>query len=179
MADDEPLGILASIIDGPRFGAPLHLQREAEIVEQIRLQTERSDTVPKVMLVPIGDPVVRNARANFAGNFLGCGGFQIIAPVGYDSIKDARAAVREDDSEIVVLCAPDCDYADLVDDLLLDESRRNVRTMSGIVASHEAAHELDVLPVDFILHRDADFTGILKQIQRHFRIIPATAEVKP
>jgi methylmalonyl-CoA mutase len=179
MADDEPIGILASIIDGPRFGASLHLQREAEIVEQIRLQTERSEKVPKVMLVPIGDPAERSARANFARNFLGCGGFQIITPVGFESIDDALAALREADPEVLVLCAPDSDYGHLIDDLFIEENCRSDMSMTGIVASHEPSHELDSLPVDFILHRNADFTGILRQIQRHFHIVPGTEEVKP
>lgn len=91
--------------------APFH---ETEPFEQLRMATEKHDTTPLVLTLPVGDPKIRKARSTFAGNFLGCAGYQIEDPIGFDSAEEALAQAVKKSPDIVVLCSSDENYKDIV-----------------------------------------------------------------
>ncbi len=78
-------------------------QRATWPLEQIRLANDRSGNPPRVLLVRKGDPKMSLARADFAINFFGSGGFRI---------------VEKGPAELLVLCSSDAEYPELIADAL-------------------------------------------------------------
>jgi methylmalonyl-CoA mutase len=87
--------------------------RLAEPFEKIRERTARhvreTGRTTKVLLLKRGDVKMRTARANFALNFLGCGGFEIIE-------SDTEAYARRD-ADLIVLCSSDPEYLALAEEV--------------------------------------------------------------
>ena len=59
-----------------------------------------------------GNIAMRNARAQFAANFFGCAGFEIVNNIGFKTIEDGIEAAKKAKPEIVVICSSDEDYVD-------------------------------------------------------------------
>lgn len=104
-------------IDESRLSKGEH--RGAEVYEQLRLRTERHGAaggrVPQVLLAEIGDIKMRAVRSNFAANFFGCAGFDIVIQ-RFDTIAEIEAAAS--DAELVGLCSSDPEYLPLAVDLI-------------------------------------------------------------
>jgi methylmalonyl-CoA mutase len=85
--------------------------RLAEPFEKIRERTARhasaTGRMPKVLLLKRGDVKMRTARANFALNFLGCGGFEIAESEEYAG----------SDADLVVLCSSDPEYLEFAQEV--------------------------------------------------------------
>lgn len=92
---------------------PIGQYRIAEDFETLRLQTEKSGKRPKVFLLKYGDPIWMTARAMFAGNFFAVAGYEIIDSSGFDTIEEGIKAAKEAESDIVVLCSSDKEYASI------------------------------------------------------------------
>jgi methylmalonyl-CoA mutase len=92
---------------------PLRLFRGAEEFEKLRLATDRAERKPCVFLLPMGQPSMRMARAQFSANFFGCAGYRIVDNTGFSSIEDGVRAAMEAKADIVVLCSSDEEYATL------------------------------------------------------------------
>ena len=92
---------------------PLIPYRGAEGFEFIRMATEKSGRRPKVFLLPAGKLAWRKARADFAANFFGCAGYDIIGNKGFDTVIEGIEAAKSKNAEIIVLCSSDDEYADL------------------------------------------------------------------
>jgi methylmalonyl-CoA mutase len=94
--------------------------RGAQPYEQLRLRTERyaarMDKLPRILLAEIGDAKMRAARSNFATNFFGCAGFDIVTRQ-FDSV-DEIAELAQKDAEMIVLCSSDQECAALVTALM-------------------------------------------------------------
>jgi methylmalonyl-CoA mutase len=68
---------------------------------------------------------MRSARAQFAGNFFGCAGFEIIDNPGFKSVDVACEAALKVGADITVICSSDEEYADIapkVQDILKGKS---------------------------------------------------------
>ncbi len=92
---------------------PLHIYRAAAPFEKLRFATDRyaeTHPRPRVWLLPLGDLARRRARAQFAENFFGCAGYEIVDHSGFASAEEGIAAARKEKPEIVVLCADDKTY---------------------------------------------------------------------
>lgn len=84
--------------------------------EQLRLKTDRyarSNPRPVVWMLTYGNIAMRNARAQFAGNFFGCAGFEIVNNPGFETIEKGIEAAEKADPDIVVICSPDEEYGDI------------------------------------------------------------------
>lgn len=101
-------------IDGERMNAGL---RGARVYEELRLRMERhaaaGGETPRVLLAEIGDAKTRAARANFAANFFACAGFEA-ARKRFRNAGEIAAA----ESDLIVLCSADQEYAALAADLM-------------------------------------------------------------
>jgi len=84
----------------PLFDSPLPQVRLAEPFEKLRERTTQSGRYPKVLLLKSGDVKMRIARANFAMNFFGCAGFDIVEAETYVGT----------DADLIVLCSSDAEY---------------------------------------------------------------------
>ena len=92
--------------------ATLNTSRIASEFEELRLQTESSGRRPKVFMLTIGNLAMRQARAQFSGNFFGCAGYEIIDNLGFKTVEDGAQAARKTGADIVVLCSSDDEYAE-------------------------------------------------------------------
>lgn len=95
--------------------------RASEEFDAIRLLVETSFSktgkLPKVCLLPIGDAVMRKARASFSSNLLSCMGFEIQDHSGFASLEDVPAYLDLQLPEVIVLCSSDEEYNALVPSL--------------------------------------------------------------
>jgi methylmalonyl-CoA mutase len=92
---------------------PLLQYRGAMAFEQMRYKTDqyaKNNPRPKVWMFTYGNLAMRRARSQFAGNFFGVAGFEIIDNPGFNTVADGIAAAKKDKPDIVVLCASDEDY---------------------------------------------------------------------
>jgi len=144
-------------------------RRGAEIYEQLRLRTERAAAagakIPRVLLAEIGDVKMRSARSNFAANFFGCAGFEIVTQ-RFDSV-DKIADAAKNDADILVLCSADPEYPALATALIarLAELGRNVPVIvAGYPDSVEQLKTAGV--VDFIHVRSNPIETLTKWQQQ-------------
>jgi methylmalonyl-CoA mutase len=94
---------------------PLTIYRGAMAFEQLRYKTDKyssNNKRPKVWMFTFGNLAMRRARSQFAGNFFGVAGFEIIDNNGFNSIKEGVATAEKDNPDIVVLCSSDEEYED-------------------------------------------------------------------
>jgi methylmalonyl-CoA mutase len=56
---------------------------------------------------------MRKARAQFAGNFFGCAGFDVVDNLEFPTIEKGIQAAKEAKPDIVVICSSDEEYADI------------------------------------------------------------------
>jgi methylmalonyl-CoA mutase len=88
--------------------------RGAEAFEELRLATENHSKRPKVFMLTIGNLAFRKARATFSCNFFACAGYEVLDNLGFDSIEDGVNAAIDANSDIIVICSSDDEYAELV-----------------------------------------------------------------
>ncbi len=92
---------------------PLTPYRGAAAFEKLRYQTDkyaRTNKRPVVWLFTYGNLAIRRARAQFAGNFFGCAGYQIVDNNGFGTIEEGIEAAKKASPDIVVLCSSDEEY---------------------------------------------------------------------
>jgi methylmalonyl-CoA mutase len=92
----------------------LTLRRGAEDYEQLRLSTEQfvaaGNPRPKVYLLNFGNLAMQKARAGFASNFFGCGGYEVVDGVSHSSVEAGVEAALASGAGIIVLCSSDDEY---------------------------------------------------------------------
>lgn len=93
--------------------ATLNFQRASSQFEALRLRTEASGKTPKAFMLTIGNLAMRQARAQFACNFLACAGYDVVDNLGFATVEEGAAAAKAAGADIVVLCSSDDEYAEL------------------------------------------------------------------
>jgi len=89
---------------------PLQTFRLSWPFERLRLETEKSERRPRVLLFKYGNPVWMTARATFAGNFFACAGYEIVDRSPFNSVKEGITFASSKHFDIVVLCSSDHVY---------------------------------------------------------------------
>ncbi len=90
----------------------LNMDRASSEFETLRLQTEKSGKTPVAFMLTIGNLAMRQARAQFACNFLGCAGYKVIDNLGFETVEAGVQAAMEAKADIVVICSSDDEYAE-------------------------------------------------------------------
>ncbi len=90
---------------------PLKLYRGAELFEQLRSETDKWHSRPRVFLLTIGNPLMRKARAQFASSFFSVAGYEIVDNIGFETPSEGAEAALAQKSDIVVICSSDEEYA--------------------------------------------------------------------
>lgn len=134
----------SGIADAWRMAAPL---------ERIRQRTEqhaaRTGRTPSVLLLTRGDLKMRMARANFARNFFGCGGFAV------EESADVAPA------DLIVLCSADADYTALAREVLPHAG-------APVIVAGNPVEQIDALReagVSGFVHMGSDIIATLAQWQ--------------
>jgi len=89
--------------------------RGAQPFEELRQKTDQfalNNPRPKVWMFTYGNLAMRNTRAQFAANFFGCAGFEIVNNAGFKTIEKGIAAAEKSKADIVVICSSDKEYKD-------------------------------------------------------------------
>jgi len=97
---------------------PLVSYRGAEQIEKLRMATDSYSAVnkrPTVWMFTYGNLAMRKARSQFAANFFGCAGFEIIDNPGFATVEEGIDAAKNASPDIVVVCSSDNEYADIVE----------------------------------------------------------------
>jgi methylmalonyl-CoA mutase len=81
--------------------------------DALRLATEASGKRPKAFMLTIGSLSMRLARAQFACNFFGCAGYEVIDNLGFETPEEGVAAARQAGADIIVICSSDDEYTTL------------------------------------------------------------------
>lgn len=90
----------------------LNFDRAASEFEALRLETEASGKRPKAFMLTIGNLAMRQARAQYSCNFLGCAGYEVVDNLGFSTVEDGVEAAMDAKADIVVLCSSDDEYAE-------------------------------------------------------------------
>jgi methylmalonyl-CoA mutase len=93
---------------------PVRLFRGPEVFEKLRIAVEKTARQPVVFLFTIGNNIMRNARAQFISNFLGCAGYRIIENQGIETIEEGVRIALDSRADIVVICSSDEEYENIV-----------------------------------------------------------------
>ena len=98
----------------PEAKPGLEIYRGAEAFEDLRLEVEvfaqENEAVPSVFIFATGNLAMRKARASFATNFFGCGGYKVIEKVAYPDIPTGISEAVKSKAQIVVICSSDEEY---------------------------------------------------------------------
>ena len=154
---------------------PLPRMRLAEPFERLRLRTERyaadHDGPPRVVLLPIGDPATRSARANFARNMFGVAGFAIEEPLGFESAEEGAQAAIDSDADLVVICSTDDAYIELAPAVcrhLQDADAAPLVFVAGDLREHRDV--LESAGVNGFIHRGSPLLQTLEDIQHRLGV---------
>lgn len=151
------------------FSGPTGKRRGTEAYEELRLRTERHVAAggknARVLLAEIGDVKMRAARSNFAANFFGCAGFDIVTR-HFDNIDEVAAA----DADIVVLCSSDPEYLALATALIAKRKALG-RTVPVVVAGYpESAEQMQAAGVADFIHIKSNPIEVLTKWQEQLGI---------
>ena len=148
---------------------PRDVRRGAEGYEQLRLRTERAATesgkTPRVLLAEIGDVKMRSARSNFAANFFGCAGFDIVTQ-RFDNVD----AIAKNIADIIVLCSSDPEYPALAAALITKLTALKRNTPVIVAGFPESVEELKAAGVADFIHVRSNPIELLTKWQKHLGI---------
>ena len=149
----------------------------AAVFENLRLATDakakKTGKRPNAYLAFIGDhPAMRTARAQFSGDFIGCGGFEIIDGIATKNLGDALEVARDKHSGITAIFGADEDYVSLGVEFAKKFSAARADGLL-VLAGYPAdiIEELQAAGVDAFIHVRANLVDTLTQFQQKLNII--------
>jgi methylmalonyl-CoA mutase len=145
-----------------RLGESLKFLRGPEEIEIIRLSTDKLDKRPIVFNLSIGNLNFRKARAQFATDFFGCAGYEIIQNHGCESIDEGLKKATELKADIIVVCSSDDEYEAIVPEVLSKEKEKIV-----VVAGNPACRkQLEDAGAKHFIHVKSNIIEELKSFQK-------------
>ncbi len=153
-------------IDMPRVESA---RRGAQMYERLRLRTERhaarTGSSPRILLAEIGDVRMRVARSNFAANFFGCAGFNLVTRQ-FSSVGE----IAECDAALIVLCSSDQEYPALAAELMIKLKALGRETPILIAGNTDSAEQLRAVGIADFLHVRTNPIEFLAVWQQHLGI---------
>lgn len=129
--------------------ATLKLERAASEFEALRFQTEAATKRPKAFMLTIGNLAMRQARAQFSCNFLGCAGYEVVDNLGFKSVEEGVEAAMAAKADIVVLCSSDDEYVEYA---LPAYKALNGRAMFIVAGAPACMNELKAEGIENFIH---------------------------
>jgi methylmalonyl-CoA mutase len=174
LSDGASLSALARRLAAPDRAEiePLPAVRVATGIEHVRRRTDRhadqNGTRPLVLLAPLGPPGARSARASFAQNVLGVAGFEIHAPLTFDTPAAVAERAAELSPDLLVVCSADAEYPSLVPALRSALAEHGVSPLL-LVAGNPAQMEDEVAADEFI-HQESPLRATLEVLQNRLEL---------
>jgi methylmalonyl-CoA mutase len=147
-----------------QIAEPLVPYRGAMKFEQLRLQTDRSNKHPKVFMLKVGHPATRTARSQFAANFFGCAGYEILDNLGFDSLKEGVEEARRQQADIVVLCSSDEEYRTVAPEAFQALKDEAIVVLAGY--PKDQIEELKAVGIEHFIHLKSNLYDTLKGFQK-------------
>jgi methylmalonyl-CoA mutase len=140
--------------------------RGPQAFEMLRYQTDKlskSNKRPKVFLITMGNLAMRRARAQFAGNFFGCAGYEIIDNIGFKSVNEATDACLKADADIAVICSSDEEYADIAPELARLLNNKAIVVVAGY--PKDLVEKLTAAGIHHFIHIKSNVLETLQKFQ--------------
>ena len=135
-------------------------KRAACDFEELRLATEAAANRPKVFMLTIGNLAMRLARAQFSTNFFGCAGYEIIDNLGFNTVQEGIDAALSKESDIIVICSSDDEYATLAPEAFKYLDGRAQFVVAGAPACTD---ELKAAGIENFIHVRCNVLDTLKE----------------
>lgn len=145
----------------------LNFKRAASEFEELRLQTERSGKKPVAFMVTIGNLAMRQARAQYACNFLACAGYDVIDNLGFPTVEEGVEAAMKANADIIVLCSSDPEYAEYAIPAFKAINNRALFIVAGAPA---CADELKEAGIENFIHVRVNVLDTLRNINKKLGI---------
>ncbi len=146
---------------------PINLTRGAEDYEKLRLSVELSDKKPVVFLLPLGNPSMRSARAQFSSGFFECAGYRVINNKGFISAAEGVKSAHESKADIVVICSSDDEYVLFAPEIIKGMKGNAIIVIAGNPATSE---ELKAIGIDCFIHMRSDVPETISYFNNRFCI---------
>ena len=143
---------------------PLHTFRLSTPFEKLRLETERSEKTPRVLLIKYGNPVWMTARATFAANFFASAGYEIVDHSPFSNVEEGITFAASGDFEIVVLCSSDDIYGETAPAVQKALSGKSLVVIAGYPA--DSIDELQKAGLEYFIHRNSNVLQTLTCFNR-------------
>jgi methylmalonyl-CoA mutase len=114
---------------------PIRLFRGSSQYDKLRIAVDRASRRPVVFLIPIGNPAMRKARAQFSSNFLGCAGYQVIDNQGFETVAEGVSEALKSKADIVVICSSDEEYMSFAPEIYDSLKEKAIIVVAGNPAS--------------------------------------------
>src|SRR5699024_2438731 len=140
--------------------------------ESLRLATENSHFRPTVLNLPLGNPNIRKARSSFSINFFGCVGYDIVDPIGFNSVDDAVEAIKDETPDIAVICSSDPEYEQLVPQLcqqLKQTNQQPLLVLTGLPKEQVDTYKKE--GVNLFIHSGSNVLETLTEVQQKLGIV--------
>ncbi|NOX48411.1 MAG: methylmalonyl-CoA mutase small subunit [Chlorobi bacterium] len=150
----------------PSSSKGLKPYRGAMAFESLRYQTDKFAKVkprPKVFMMTMGHPAMRKARAQFAANFFGCAGYEIINNNGFGSVEDAIKAFEKAKADIAVICSSDEEYKQLAPEFQKRLNNKAILVIAGF--PKEIIEDLKAQGIKHFIHVKSNVLETLKKFQ--------------
>jgi len=147
----------------------------SDAFDQLRLATEQfvaeGNKKPSVFLLNIGNLAMRKARAMFTTNFFGCAGYRILDNSGFGTVNEGVKAALDSNSEIVVICSSDEEYATLGSEIAQKLKAAN-KNIILVVAGYpkEILETMKQAGVDEFIHVRSNLLETLESFQEKLGI---------
>ncbi|MEG2150529.1 MAG: methylmalonyl-CoA mutase small subunit [Bacteroidaceae bacterium] len=140
--------------------ATLNFDRAASEFETLRMQTEASGKRPKAFMLTIGNLAMRQARAQYSCNFLGCAGYEVIDNLGFETVEEGVEAAMKAKADIVVICSSDDEYAEYA---IPAFKAVNGRALFVVAGNPACAEDLKVAGIENFVHVRVNVLDTLKE----------------
>ncbi|MEJ5304134.1 MAG: methylmalonyl-CoA mutase small subunit [Bacteroidales bacterium] len=154
-----------------KVGRPLVPYRGSMVMEAVRYKTDeyaRINRRPVVYLLLIGNVAMRQARAQFSGNFFGCAGFQIITGQPVSSVEEGVNDALKHQPDVVVICSSDEEYAVYAKEIF--EALKD-KALVVVAGNPPCADELKAAGLTRFIHVRSNLLETLIQYQKDLKII--------
>ena len=143
--------------------------RGAMAFEALRYKTDHyaeQNKRPSVWMFTYGHLAMRNARSQFAGNFFGCAGFEIVNNQGFQTVDSGIAAAKKAKADIVVICSSDKEYEPHVEKILTELEGQSIVVVAGYPKG--LADDLKKKGFENFIHIKSD---ILQELDRYQKLL--------
>ncbi len=171
-----PIEFIDSVLDEKLFNNEsiskgIKSYRGAMAFEALRYQTDKyakKNPRPIVFMITMGHPAMRKARAQFAANFFGCAGYEIINNNGFSKIDEAVEAFDKAKADIAVICSSDEEYKQLAPEFQNKLEDNSILVIAGY--PKEIINDLKAQGIEHFIHVKSNVLETLKGFQEKLGI---------